>query len=163
MADAALVLRDIHVPPSPSWWPPAPGWWVLAGVILAAIVLIAWWRARIRRRNVALVRLFDSHVDAAATPPLQVAAISELLRRAARRRDATADTLQGEAWLLHLDAMHARKGRRKRNAPARTDFSQGAGRLLLEGGFRRDVDPTDVAALRSLARERFLQWMGAGR
>ncbi|MBP6325901.1 MAG: DUF4381 domain-containing protein, partial [Dokdonella sp.] len=20
-------LRDIHLPPDPSWWPPAPGWW----------------------------------------------------------------------------------------------------------------------------------------
>ncbi len=157
MAAGALVLRDIHATPAPSWWPPAPGWWVLAGVIVAAFVLIAWWRARVRRRRRTLAQLFDGQVDAAATPPQQVAAISELLRRAARRRDATADTLQGEAWLLHLDATP----RRKRKAPARTDFSQGPGRLLLDGGFRREVDPNEVGALRKLARERFLQWMDA--
>ena len=32
MAPDTLVLRDVHVPPAPSWWPPAPGWWLLAGV-----------------------------------------------------------------------------------------------------------------------------------
>ena len=26
---AGPVLRDIHLPPEPSWWPPAPGWWIL--------------------------------------------------------------------------------------------------------------------------------------
>ena len=30
-------LRDIHLPPTPSWWPPAPGWWLLAIVVLIAI------------------------------------------------------------------------------------------------------------------------------
>ncbi|WP_342317316.1 DUF4381 domain-containing protein [Lysobacter sp. FW306-1B-D06B] len=157
MAAGGLVLRDIHATATPSWWPPAPGWWVLAGVAIAAIVLLAWWRARARRRRVAIVRLFDHQVEAAPTPPQQVAAISELLRRAARRRDAAADTLQGEAWLLHLDAAT----KRPRKAPMRTDFSQGPGRLLLDGGFRRDVDPAEVDALRALARERFLQWMDA--
>ena len=28
-------LRDIHLPPAPSWWPPAPGWWVLAALLAA--------------------------------------------------------------------------------------------------------------------------------
>lgn len=139
---------------------PAPGWWILAGVLVAAIVLVAWWRARVRRRRAAVVALFDREVDAASTPPQQVAAMSELLRRAARRHDANADTLQGEQWLRHLDAATATN---KRKAPTRTDFSEGPGRLLLDGGFRREVDPADVAALRALARERFLRWMGAGR
>lgn len=159
MAGASLVLRDIHATAAPSWWPPAPGWWVLAGVLVAAVVVTAWWRARTRRRREAIAHLFDSEVDAAATPPQQVAAISGLLRRAARRRDPGADTLQGEDWLRHLDAATAHK--RKRKTPARTDFSQGPGRLLLEGGFRRDVDAAQVAALRALARERFVHWMGA--
>jgi len=159
-APASLVLRDIHATTAPSWWPPAPGWWIVAGVVIAALVLFAWWRARARRRRAAITALFDRQVDAAATPPQQVAAMSELLRRAARTHDAGADTLQGEDWLRHLDAAFAR---RKRNAPARTDFSKGPGRLLLDGGFRRDVNPADVVALRALARERFLAWMGADR
>ena len=34
-----LQLRDIHLPPEPSWWPPAPGWWLLA--LLLVIYLVA--------------------------------------------------------------------------------------------------------------------------
>ena len=36
------VLRDIHLPPDPSWWPPAPGWWMLAGLLLLLALLAAW-------------------------------------------------------------------------------------------------------------------------
>lgn len=159
-APASLVLRDIHATAAPSWWPPAPGWWIVAGVVVATFVVIAWWRARVRRRRAAIAALFDREVDSASTPPQQVAAMSELLRRAARTQDARADTLHGEDWLRHLDAAGPK---RKRKAPARTDFSEGPGRLLLDGGFRRDVNPGDVAVLRALARERFLHWMGAPR
>ena len=74
--------------------------------------------------------------------------MSELLRRAARRRDPAADRYEGDAWLRFLDA----DGKRPQ-------FSTEVGRLLLEGGFRREVDATAVAALRPLARQRYLSWM----
>ena len=74
--------------------------------------------------------------------------MSELLRRASRRRDPEADRYQGEAWLRFLDA----DGKRPL-------FSTDIGRLLLEGGFQRDVAPEAVAALRPLARQRYLSWM----
>lgn len=160
-APSSLVLRDIHATTAPSWWPPAPGWWIVAGVIVSAVVLLAWWRRRVRGRRALVAALFDREVDAASTPSQQVAAMSELLRRAARTRDAHTDTLHGEDWLRHLDAAVAKPKRSR--MPARKDFSQGPGRLLLDGGFRRDVDPADVAALRALARQRFLHWMGANR
>ena len=69
-----------------------------------------------------------------------------------RRRDPQADRLQGEAWLEFLD-----RGSKRR------DFADGAGRVLLDGAYRREVEPARVAALHDLARRRFLQWMGAGR
>ena len=84
-----LQLRDIHLPPEPSWWPPAPGWWLLAIVI----GLVAWrltryglrsWRARQRSR--ALQEQFDA-VLLVTEPAAQLTAISELLRRAARQSD----------------------------------------------------------------------------
>lgn len=143
-----LLLRDIHQPPAPGWWPPAPGWWfVFAAVLLVLAVLstLAWRR---HRRRLAMLALFDAAVANADTPVAQVAAMSELLRRAARRRDPGADRLQGEAWLAFLDA-----GARTRL------FAGEAGRLLLEGGFRRDADATAVAELRRLARARYLEWM----
>lgn len=146
-----LVLRDIHLPPAPPWWPLAPGWWLVAAGLLLAAAIAWWWLARRRRRERAIAALFDSAIGAAPSPAAQVAAMSELLRRAARRRDPEADRYQGEAWLRFLDA------------DAKTPrFSAEAGRLLLEGGFRRDVDAAAVAALRPVARARYLTWM-AGR
>lgn len=147
---ATLVLRDIHRPPVPPWWPPAPGWWLLAVVLLALMAGVAFFLSRRRNRRRAIATLFDSTVDAAPTPTAQVAAISELLRRAARRREPSADRLQGDAWLDFLDAGDQQRA-----------FVQGAGRLLLEGGYRREADPREVAALRELARSRFLAWMAA--
>jgi hypothetical protein len=144
-----LVLRDVHVPPAPSLWPPAPGWWLLAGAVALALA-IAWWIRRKRRhRMLAWQKLFDDACGDTA-PAAQVAAISELLRRAARRVNAKADHLQSEEWLRLLDGQ-------KQKA-----FSEGAGRLLLEGGYRREVPAEEFAAVKALARMRFLELM-AGR
>ena len=74
--------------------------------------------------------------------------MSELLRRAARRKDASADTLEGEAWLRFLD--------QGLSQPA---FVAGAGALLRDGGFRADVAPHETKALRAVARQRYLDWM----
>ncbi|MGH8075747.1 MAG: DUF4381 family protein [Lysobacter sp.] len=150
MADPTLVLRDIHQPPAPPWWPPAPGWWWLAAGLLLVAAVVFYLNARRRKRREAIAALFDQAVDAAPTPSAQVATMSELLRRAARQRDAQADRLQDDAWLGFLDAGYKQ--------PL---FAQGTGRLLLDGGFRREVDAEQVAALRKLARARFLDWMAA--
>lgn len=144
-----LVLRDVHVPPGPPLWPPALGWWLLAGAVALALVVGWWIRRRRLRRMLAWQKLFDDACSK-ATPAAQIAAISELLRRAARRMNAEADHLQGEDWLRLLD------GQKHRN------FSEGAGRLLLEGGYRREVPAQEFAAAKVLARTRFMELM-AGR
>lgn len=144
-----LVLRDIHQPAAPSWWPPAPGWWVLA-VILIGLAAVPAWRAWSRaRRHRALAALFDRTVHDAVTPVAQVAAMSDLLRRAARRHVPHADTLLGEDWLRVLDE----------GAPTTPGFLDGPGRVLVDGAYRRDLDAQAVEALRPLARARFLAWM----
>lgn len=143
-----LKLNDVHPGIAPSWWPPAPGWWLVAAIILIAVAVIVGWLLRKRRRQAALLRLFDEAVDRAETPPQQVAAMSELLRRAARRRDPAADRLEGEAWLHFLDD----------GLPGQP-FSSGAGALLRDGGFRAEVVADEVAALRTVARRRYLLWM----
>lgn len=143
-----LPLRDVQEGVAPAWWPPAPGWWlVLAAVVLMAAWL-AWRTTHRRRRRAAILRLFDETVDRAGTPAQQVAAMSELLRRAARRKDATADTLEGEAWLRFLD-----------DGLSQPVFVAGAGALLRDGGFRADVAADESAALRTVARQRYLDWM----
>lgn len=143
-----LVLRDIHQPAAPAWWPPAPGWWLAAAVVLSLVAAVAWWQRRKRHERRRIVALFDATIESTHDAPTQVAAMSELLRRAARRRNVQADTLQGDAWLVFLD-----------DGDPQQPFTRGAGRLLLEGGFRRDTASQDAAALRQLARARFLTWM----
>ena len=115
--------------------------------LLLALWLGRWWLLRHRRRR-ELARYFDETLARTASPPAQVAAMSELLRRAARRIDPRADRLQGEAWLAFLDA--------GMKPPA---FLHGPGALLVDGAFRPAVDPAAVEALRVVARRRYLQWM----
>ena len=91
-----LVLRDVHEGTAPPWWPPAPGWWLLLGLVLALLGIWAWHRWRLRRRRQTILRLFDEAVARGGTPAEQVAAMSELLRRAARRIDPAADRLEGD-------------------------------------------------------------------
>ena len=144
----ALRLHDVHAGSAPAWWPPAPGWWVALALVGIVLALLASWRIRRRRLDAVILRLFDLAVADAGSPSRQVAAMSELLRRAARRKDAGADTLDGEDWLRFLDA-----------GLPQPVFSAGAGALLRDGGFRTDVAANEVDALRVVARARFLDWM----
>lgn len=146
---AALVLRDIHQPPAPPWWPPAPGWWLVAAVLAAVVAFLVLRVLRQRARRRAIGQVFDNALAQAPTPGAQIAAMSELLRRAGRRVAPDADRLEGEAWLALLDGDD-------RSRP----FTAGPARVVLDGAFRPDVDAHDVEALRPLARRRFLQWMG---
>ena len=143
-----LQLKDVHPGIAPDWWPPAPGWWLLLGIVLLLALWLGrrWLRRQRRRRELA--RYFDEALALAATPTAQIAAMSALLRRAARRIDPDADRLQGEAWLAFLDT--------GLKPPA---FLHGPGALLLDGAFRPAADPAAVEALRAVARRRYLQWM----
>ena len=92
-----LVLRDVHVPAAPSMWPPAPGWWVVAAAVLMVIAILWLLKVRQQRKLQARQRLFDEtcrNLPASA----QIAAMSELLRRAARRKDTAVliDAAQSE-------------------------------------------------------------------
>ena len=101
-AQEGPLLRDIHLPPDPSWWPPAPGWWLLAGVLLALLALATWfvWRRRQRRERIAELLADVEALERrhAGEPARLAAALHELLRRAARRYDPGATHHRGEAW-----------------------------------------------------------------
>ncbi|MDR2012904.1 MAG: DUF4381 domain-containing protein [Rhodanobacter sp.] len=148
-------LRDIHLPPAPSWWPPAPGWWLLA---LIGCAVLAWavhvsvrrlrerrWRARVCAE---LERIAAAH--AAQPDPVRLTTqVSHLLRRASLLVEPHAAALRDEAWLDFLD----------RQLPASSEtaasFRRGAGRALLDAPFRRANDPgvdVDAPALLALAR-----------
>ena len=147
-APADLVLRDVHAAQSTPWWPPAPGWWMVFVALLATCAVVAWIVHRRRARLRRIERVFDDALARADTPIAQVAAMSELLRRAARRKDPQADRYEGERWREHLDA-----GARE------ALFAGDAGTVLIEGAFRRDIAQDAVDELRTRARRRYLEWM----
>ncbi|WP_457674869.1 DUF4381 domain-containing protein [Thiolapillus sp.] len=155
MKDALEQLKDIHLPPPVSWWPPAPGWWLLA---LMLVGLVSWGIIRLRRRRAApdlyreaLAALekiesdWRSHGNAAHL----AADISALLRRVAISRYPGTDVagMAGEAWLRWLDEQLGGQ-----------DFSKGAGRALLEAGYRPDAELENPEALLALTR-RWLERM----
>jgi len=143
-----LVLRDIHASTAPSWWPPAPGWWWLAAAILAVCLTIAGWRIHRAWQRRRWQRAFDAEVSLAGAGAARIAAMSSLLRRAARRRRADADRLQGDDWLVFLDAGVS-------GAP----FTSGVGAALRDGAFRRETGALDMEALHALSRARFVALM----
>jgi len=146
MDPTQLPLRDVHLTPSPAWWPPAPGWWLVAAAIVLAVLAWAGWRYWRRTRRLRWARWFDV-ASTQGTLPERLSAMSGLLRRAARRRQAGAELLQGQAWLQFLDGERSKA------------FSGGAGRLLLDGGFRAQLEPDEFDAASALARARFLELM----
>lgn len=150
MNPAELPLRDIHLPSPPGFWPPAPGWWVLGAIVLLVLVLAArfltrWWRQRRRRVRLiaALDRLLgDLPVDAQAAA-LKLGDLSVFLRRWTKSAYPDAIALNGAAWLNFLDGGDPGK-----------PFSVGAGRLLEDGPFRRQVDPDSLREIGVLLRKR---------
>src|SRR5690606_33567035 len=146
MDPARLPLRDVHLPPAPGWWPPAPGWWWLAAVVVLIVLLVAGWRLWLARRRRRWTGWFLAQAGS-GSPAARLEAMSALLRRAARRAQPGAERLQGEAWLEFLDGGQG------------LEFRTGPGRLLLDGGFRRQVDATAVDAVATLAHARFLALM----
>jgi hypothetical protein len=169
-APAGPDLRDIHLPPAPSWWPPAPGWWLLAIIAIALVAfasvrIVRMLRERRWRRRVAaeLERIAASH--AAAPDPVRLAAdVSQLLRRASLLIEPEAAALNGEAWLEFLDRQleAPRKARNTRKDTSGADdvetasgFRTPTGRALIDAPYRRAGDPgvnVDAGALLGLAR-----------
>lgn len=140
MVATTLALRDVHLPPAPPWWPLSPGFWlVLALLVLVGAVAGLRSASRYRRRR-QLEQEFDRRMAGTVSPVEQVMRMAELLRRAALACDAGTAGLHGEAWLAWLD----------RGLPG--TFSGGAGRLLLDGGYRQHLEPAQAQALWPLAR-----------
>ncbi len=107
-APTGPTLRDIHLPPSPSWWPPAPGWWIVASVLLLAVLAMFFFWRLARHRRAARARLLGE-VDALAVrygrdgrSESLATGLHQLLRRGARSLDLQATRQHGEAWRATL-------------------------------------------------------------
>ncbi|MBH1529569.1 DUF4381 family protein [Stenotrophomonas maltophilia] len=139
---AALPLRDVQLPPAPSWWPPAPGYLMIGAVVVLVLLVIAvvMWRRRRRRQH--WLQQFDSELATTTDAAAELAAIAGLLRRAARHAKPGSESLRDDAWWQRLDPQGTLPDARRS--------------LLAEGAYRPRVDSSDVAAVRSWARERYL-------
>ncbi|HDS1139325.1 TPA: DUF4381 family protein [Stenotrophomonas maltophilia] len=139
---AALPLRDVQLPPAPSWWPPAPGYLMIgvAVVLVLLVISVVMWRRRRRRQR--WLQLFDRELEKATDAAAELAAIAGLLRRAARHAKPGSESLRDDAWWQRLDPQGALPGAQRS--------------LLAEGAYRPRVNSNDVAAVRRWARERYL-------
>lgn len=147
---AALQLRDIHLPADPGWWPPAPGWWVLAVLLLA---LLAWTARsalrhyRLHRQRQRLLTMLDTLTRRPSddATPQAIAEISTLLRRLALMRypHQRVAALTGAEWLRFLD-----------ESGGNDRFSHGPGQILATGPYQPTL-PADVdfTALSTLVRD----------
>lgn len=157
MSPGAIPLRDIHLPAEPGLWPPAPGLWLLGLLLLAAIAgaLVFGMRRlnRRRRQRQALAeygRIAQMHPPE-AEPVAHLAEASQLLRRLCRRYAPRALLLKDDDWLAFLDGRD----------PSRP-FTNGPGRILVDGPFKPHVAGADVRALTPLLRDRVARIAGGG-
>lgn len=102
--DPLANLRDIRLPEAVAFWPPAPGWWMLAGLVLAFLLIAAAmeWRRRqtlayrVARDWRAMARDTRRFADTRA-----LAAEGALLMRrvlVSTPRAPQAASLTGQAW-----------------------------------------------------------------
>ncbi|HIE1100292.1 MULTISPECIES: DUF4381 family protein [Stenotrophomonas] len=138
----ALPLRDVQLPPAPSWWPPAPGYLMIGAALVLLLMVAAFIGWRRRRRRQRWLQLFDQERAVASDAAAELAAIAGLLRRAARQAQPGSETLRDAAWWQRVDPQGTLPEARRS--------------LLAEGAYRPHVDAGEVAAVRSWARERYL-------
>ncbi|MBF8270609.1 MAG: hypothetical protein HW386_2318 [Gammaproteobacteria bacterium] len=140
-----LPLRDIHLPEPVSWWPLPIGWWLVLVLLVVSIALCVWGYRRYRGHKSSAVYLAKVELRQLHELYLQqrdvgllARDISMLLRRLSISiypRTATA-SLTGEDWLRHLD----------QPLPDQP-FTSGAGRILIEAPYRREVRIEDIEPL----------------
>lgn len=142
------LLRDIHLPPPPSWWPPAPGWWLLAFISLAlciATFVFLRKRRRVQRRHRAMLGELDRCIERAGDDaPALASALSQFLRRMVVRERPDAAAFAGAAWLEFLDTRLSGD-----------EFRSGIGRVLIDAPYRMQAEfdrPALIALVRRWAR-----------
>lgn len=126
--DLLQQLRDIHLPPDPSWWPPAPGWWLIALLVVAGLVYAGHSlrsaiekRRPIRRARRLYQELHVSYEKGLIDAPTYLHQANELLKRLVIHglHDNRARRANDAAWLALLD---------ERSGSA--SFTEGPGRQL---------------------------------
>ena len=110
--DPLAALHPLREPLAVGWWPPAPGWWLLAGLVLVALLALAWFALRRYRANAyrrqALARLSELATGYQQQADRQrfIAETNALLKSVALvaypRREVAASS--GARWLAFLNS-----------------------------------------------------------
>ena len=160
MQDAALPLRDLHLPDPVGWWPLAPGWWLLLTLAAVALIFGLYRAYRVRQHNAARrfalreLKRYEQEYLEHGNPVVLGRQLSQLLRRgmlAYADRDEVAG-LTGEAWLRWLD-----------DGMPLPYFHTEGGRSLMQLPYRDpqgDFSDVDVDALLSAVRMRLQAPLG---
>ena len=120
-------LKDLQLPEAVSVFPLAPGWYGVIIIMVLLMLALSYWQMRrlAHQRKVAsiveLLTLIEQQNSSSGTQLLAEVAI--LLKRVAREKfpEQQPQNLFGEPWLQFLDS-----------SGKTTQFTQGAGRVLLE-------------------------------
>ena len=160
MEEAALPLRDLHLPDAVGWWPLAPGWWVLLLLLVVTLGYGLYRAYRSRQHNAARrfalreLSRFEAEYLEHRDPVRLGKELSALLRRsmlAYADRDEVAG-LTGEAWLEWLD--------KEMPLPY---FHTDGGKSLLQLPYRDpggDFSDVDIGALLAAVRMRLRAPLG---
>lgn len=148
--DPLQQLRDVHLPPDPSWWPPAIGWWLVALLILLAL---GWTcqqlfqaykkRAPSRAARAQLTDLYHRYQAGEISAIEYLHNSNELLKRLMVRayQQTSYARLSGDAWLRVLDEISGT-----------SKFTSGSADVL--GNVRFSAEPeVDVEQLHSALQQ----------
>ena len=148
--DPLQQLRDVHLPPDPSWWPPAPGWWLVVVLLLLGLTwifmqLIRRYRKRApsRAAEVQLADLYARYQAGQISASEYLHQGNELLKRLLVRayQQQRYARLSGDAWLAALDKLSGT-----------SQFTNGNARVL--GNTRFSAEPEiDVEQLHPVLQQ----------
>jgi hypothetical protein len=139
--DLLQQLRDLHLPPDPTWWPPAIGWWLIAVLAIVGLVYVGRLarqaverRRPLRRARVLYQQLHADYEKGVIDAPTYLHQANELLKRLFIHglHDDRARKANDKIWLALLD---------ERSGTA--SFTNGPGRQLGNQRFSMmpDADP----------------------
>lgn len=144
-----LPFRDIHLPPSISWWPLAFGWWVMISIVIAILVVIFilvrnYLKSSLKKDAAKELNSIEQMYLQTQDSTRCVSALSILLRRVilSQKQQVSAAGITGHAWLQLLDQYSGT-----------CEFSQGPGKILLVGPYQPTVEKDDVDQLIQLCRK----------
>ena len=129
-ADPLAALRDVILPPDPSFWPPAIGWWLLA-VLAVVLVVTVQYGIRYFSERFALTAVMKNVSNLKQlNSKAAVVELSILLKKIAVTKFPRAQVagLTGSRWLEFLD-----------QSGDTDQFTRGPGRILATAPYSKQV------------------------